>query len=183
MKRLWLVLVLAGCATGGGYRPVAVTAGGLAVEMVPRQELGYVLLEVTVRNGDDGEAVFDLEDVVVLDGDGLVMRRMDPGEAADMRLQNVRGAPRYPRKWEVRVEPDKVVVEEVTAPEGFAEGFARGFAESAARYHVSQADEMYRNGLALRTVVPGGAGVRGWAYYLGRGAVEVRVGGERVRVR
>lgn len=183
---LCVALVLAGCATGPGYRAVGVVAGGLDVQVTPREEYGYVVLELVARNVGERDVVLDLEDVVVLDGDGLVLRRLDPGEAAQMRLRDVKGAGSYPKKWRVRGEGDGLVVEEARSTEpavALAEGFAEGFARSAERYAVEKADEVYRNGLGLRTVVPAGAGVRGWAYYLGVGGAEVRVGGERVALR
>jgi len=167
----------------------AVYLGDLHVEVVVRPaplSSNFTLLEVTARNGGGRSEGLDLRDVLVLDGEGLALRRLEPHEAANMVLRGMKDVPTYPPKWEVRAEGDRLVVEEArpsSEAEAFAEGFARGFTESGARYQVSKADEVYDMGLSSVTEVPPGAGVRGWAYYLGRpDTVQVRVAGKSVEL-
>lgn len=79
----WL---LAGCASGsGGYGSASIAVESMPVSVVPRRQMGSVLLEIHARNPGSEGAVPGLAEGVVPDAGGSVMGRRDPGEAADKR--------------------------------------------------------------------------------------------------
>lgn len=175
------VAILAGCASGG-TRVGTVDLAGLQTEVAVRRgplSADFVVAEVLARNYGDLPRALDLRDLVVLDPDGVVMRRLEPEEAANMVMRDLQGAPNYPPKWVVREDGDQVVVEREPM-DAALEAFSESLSSSAARYRAAKADEVYDQGLGVVTDVPPHAAVRGWAYFLGKEAAELRVDGRVV---